>query len=303
MTTLPPSPIAALQEAIEHTRRQLFPFRFDRWLALGLIAFLDQCGRGGGGINLPSGPGGTTRDSSRGLPDVGGARQWLAEHVVLIVVVAAVVFAVIVLIMALVHWLRSRGTFMYIDNVVTGRSDVKRPWREHAELASSYFAWTFGISLAVLVFVMVLLVPVALSVFRLLRGFDPLALAGVIGPLLILLAVSVAAALAAMAFRDFVAPLQFKSRQPFGDALRTFGGLLGAHPGAFVIYVLLKIVLAIVVGILGLLACCLTCCIGALPIVHHTLLQPIYYFERAWSLHLLRQMGHDAFAATATLGG
>ena len=36
-----PSPIDAAREAFEHTRRQLFPFRFERWLTLGFVAFLD----------------------------------------------------------------------------------------------------------------------------------------------------------------------------------------------------------------------------------------------------------------------
>jgi len=51
-----PSPIEAAREAIEHTRRLLFPFRFERWLTLGAVAFLDQCGRGGMGGTLPGGP-------------------------------------------------------------------------------------------------------------------------------------------------------------------------------------------------------------------------------------------------------
>src|SRR5688500_20162184 len=65
MTTPPPaavpepSPVDAATAAYEHTRRHLFPFRFERWLALGLITFLDQCGRGGisGSIAGGAGPG------------------------------------------------------------------------------------------------------------------------------------------------------------------------------------------------------------------------------------------------------
>jgi hypothetical protein len=71
MTTPPPplarrvSPLDAVGEAIDHAKRNLFPFRFDRWLALGFVAFLDQCGRGGAGtfrVPSPGGGGGSETD-------------------------------------------------------------------------------------------------------------------------------------------------------------------------------------------------------------------------------------------------
>jgi len=37
----------------------------------------------------------------------------------------------------------------------------------------------------------------------------------------------------------------------------------------------------------------LTCCCILLPVVTQTALQPLFFFERAWSLYLLRQMGYD----------
>ena len=49
-----PSPLDAATAAYEHTRRHLFPFKFERWLALGLVAFLEQCGRGGMGFGGPN---------------------------------------------------------------------------------------------------------------------------------------------------------------------------------------------------------------------------------------------------------
>ena len=51
------SPMDALQDAIEKTRRGLFPFRFSHWLPFAFVAFLDQCGRkSGGGFNVPNIP-------------------------------------------------------------------------------------------------------------------------------------------------------------------------------------------------------------------------------------------------------
>ncbi len=78
--------------------------------------------------------------------------------------------------------------------------------------------------------------------------------------------------------------------------------LLRTQPGVFVVYVLLKIAFSFVAGIVVLLAGCLTCCCAFLPVVSQTVLQPIFYFERAWSLCLLRQLGHDVFRGDAPGG-
>jgi len=40
-------------------------------------------------------------------------------------------------------------------------------------------------------------------------------------------------------------------------------------------------------------AACFTCCCILIPVVTQTFLQPLFFFERAWPLYLLRQMGYD----------
>lgn len=224
-------------------------------------------------------------------------RAWLGEHVVLVVAVATLILALVVGIIVLVTWLRSRGTFMYVDNVAKGTTDVARPWREHREIASSYFVWQLGITVGTVIAVLILLVPFTLSLLYLIKTRDLLGLPGVIVPLLLLLLLALAAALVGFVSRDFVAPLQYEAARPFGAGLGLFWGLLRRHPLAFVVYVLLKIVYASIATLAMILACCFTCCCALLPVVNQTLLQPIYYFERAWSLFFLRRLGHDLFAA------
>jgi hypothetical protein len=121
--------------------------------------------------------------------------------------------------------------------------------------------------------------------------------AAVAGLVLALLAVVLAAVLASMALRDFVAPLQVVSGLGCGEALRLFAGLVRAHPGVFLVYVILKVAFMAALAIAALVAGCCTCCIGFLPVVAQTVLQPAYYFERAWPLFVLRRLGYDAFAA------
>ena len=49
-----------------------------------------------------------------------------------------------------------------------------------------------------------------------------------------------------------------------------------------------------------LLAACFTLCCILLPVGTQTALQPLFFFERAWSLCLLRQMGYDLIGGEPT---
>jgi hypothetical protein len=296
----PPSAIDAAQQAIDHTRRQLFPFRFERWLVLGCVAFLDQCGRrsGLGGFNVP-GPGGWRGGGGPGEGEVSKALEWLGIHALIVAAIAAAVLTAIVAFLALALWLNSRGVFMYLDNVASGRADFERPWREHAARAGSYFVWSFGLALATLIGVLVLLAGGVVAVVALVggpRGSGLTAGLGLAAVVLAFVVFIVVASLASLALRDFVAPLQVRAGVGCGAAVRLFLELFRAHVGAFVVYVLLKIVFGMVAAVVMMVAACLTCCCALLPVVMQTALQPLFYFERAWPLFLLRQLGYDLIA-------
>lgn len=300
------SVVGAADRAIEETKRQLFPARLERWFALGFVAFIEQCGRGGMPLNIPGGGGGGggrggsgDGDAAEGAKEIANqAMSFMASHVVMVALIAAVVLALILAISAVVLWIRSRGTFMYIDNVATGRYDVGRPWQEHAGRASSYFAWTFCLSIGTLVVILLLLAPIGWAAFSLFKHgahAGPITAIGL--SLLLLLVAGLGSRLLAVALRDFVAPLQWYCDLSCGAALRLFGGLLAAHPGVFALYLLVKIAFSIVLGIVslifGCLACCCFClCLGFLPVVQQTVLQPLFYFERRFSLELLQQFGY-----------
>jgi hypothetical protein len=287
----------AARDAVDLVKRRLFPFQFERWFALGFVAFLDQCGRGGGGPSFPSGggsggsPGGLGEGGEK--PDLSAVGDWISGHVLIIVGITAAVLVLVVGLTALVLWVNSRGVFMYLDNVATGRSDVARPWREHKEKASSYFAWSFGASLAAMAGALVLLVPILWMAFLLLTGVTTAAVLGIVAAGLAFLLLVVAVGLFSVLLRDFAAPLQMHLGIPCGQALGTAWGLVKGNAGSFVAYVVLKIVFGIGAGIVAMLVGCCTCCLGFLPVVCQTILQPLLYFERAWSLCLLRQAGFD----------
>jgi hypothetical protein len=140
----PVSPTDAARAAFDHTRRQLFPIRLEKWILLGVLAFLDQCGRavnGGGGspggrVHAPRPPGDWTgmEHAREGLQRVA---EWLSAHAALIALGTIAGLVLFGLVAAAVLWLNARGVLMYADAVATGRAEIARPWREHAGAASS----------------------------------------------------------------------------------------------------------------------------------------------------------------------
>lgn len=292
-----PSPVDAAVAAFEHTRRNLFPFQFQRWLTLGLAAFLDQCGRGGAGGTGPGGMppipgGGSGGDVGTAASD---AAAKLGSEIAIIVAVAAGILLVVLALVTLALWIGSRGTFVYLDNVAGGTAEISRPWREHARLAGSYFRWQLALAFGLLFGLLVLVaagVGLALTVGRSDGGAAVLTVGLVLlVPLVILTAIG--AALFSMALRDFVAPLQMATGTACGPALRVLVTLLKAHPVAFLLYVVLKIAFAVVQAVIVFAAMCVTCCCVLIPVVTQTALQPLFFFERSWPLFLLRQMGYD----------
>jgi hypothetical protein len=120
-----------------------------------------------------------------------------------------------------------------------------------------------------------------------------LALLALVPMVVVLLLSAPILALALVALRDFVAPLQMSTGLSCGSAAGLLETLITAQPGAFIVYALLKLLFVVLTSVLVAVVSCLTCCIGFLPLVKQTIFQPLYYFERAWPLFLLRQLGYD----------
>jgi len=299
------SPFGAARDAFEHTRSVLFPLRLRTWIVLGFLAFLDQCGRGAGWNSPPAAweakhpaaesPGGRSGELMAALET---ALRWISDHAALIAVGASLAFLIVIALVALVLWVNARGTFMYVDAVVHGRAEIARLWRKHAAHAASYFAWSMGIAVVGLLLIAVAsgltLWAVLAFVGGRLGAFSGGALLLALVPVLAIALLALPLlALARIALRDFVAPLQLVAGVSCGEAARIFESLLLAHPGAFLLYLLLKLVLAVLTAVVVVTGGCLTCCLGFLPVVMQTLFQPLFCFERAWPVFLLRQMGYD----------
>jgi hypothetical protein len=292
-----PSPTEAAREAYHHTIRSLFPFHLEVWGLLGLVAFLEQCGRGGVAGSLPGGPQGDLNLGRAQLPEVLG---WLGHHLTVVIVGSLVILTLAVGLIALVLWIGSRATFVYLDDVAHGRAELVRPWHLYAERAASFFAWRFGLALLLLACVVVLVLLGVLAAAGFARPGGSLGMVATVALLAFIpmfLVLLLASGLVSLAMRDFVAPLQVHSQEGCPQAARRLWRLVRLHPMAFFLYVVLKVVFGVVQGTILLASACVTCCCILVPVVTQTFLQPLFFFERAWSLCFLRQMGYDVARA------
>lgn len=291
----PVSVFRALEDGIEMMRSKLFSMGFGGWLILGVIAFLENPA-GSGGL----GTGDYFPFPGRKMPDPASGRspveifetvmKWLQAEWVLF----ATILIVGAFISLLLLWLRSRAVFIYIDNVARGHSEVVRPWKAHGAAADSFFGLILVVSGVCLIgFVTIVAVAVfggAFAVQSASRETWGALLVALLPLAFILGLMSLVVVLFQVLLRDFVAPLQMSRGVSAWKACGVLVSLMAAHPLTFLVYILVKIVLTVLLLAASVLVGCLTCCVGFLPIIHHTLFQPVYYAERAWSLRLLAQL-------------
>ncbi|MDA1045205.1 MAG: DUF4339 domain-containing protein, partial [Verrucomicrobia bacterium] len=146
------TPVAS---AWERMSKWLFkPFDMGKWFALGFSAWLATLAQGGAGgmswmSNLgPTFPGGSTSHSGSGggfdPKAIGEAFAYVWSHIHPYMVLIAPVTLLVLALSLFILWVQCRGKFMFLDNIVNDRTDVKRPWTNYAAHAHSLFIWKIG---------------------------------------------------------------------------------------------------------------------------------------------------------------
>jgi len=296
------SVIDPISQAVDRTRDVLFrPFDIGKWWVLGFCAWLAQLGQGSGGSS--------SRASSDDWADLDHefrhAWSWVLDHLVPILIVGCVVVVVIFAIWLLVLWLSSRGKFMFLDGVARNRGAVVEPWHRHRERANSLFLFRFVIGLlcGVVILGLFLAMFVTVGLWADTEMARPLLILGIASIVLIFLGLVVSMGLIALAIEDFLVPLMYLRNCGVGAAWREFSTLLAARPGAFVLYVLIRLIVSLAVGLIALTLCCATCCIVLIPYLGTVLTLPLWVFKRCYSLYFLEQFGPDYICfATAEVG-
>ena len=243
------SPASAFSWALDDTLRLLFgPFDVWRWTKLSLLClFL------GGGT-----PTAAFQWSLSALPGdfrltdvVAGARQYIAQHPSLIILV--IVFTLVLVLGFL--YLRSVFRFILVDSLVRMEVTLSSAWSTLRPLGQSYFWWLVG-TLAALVTTFSLMVIVAFpglhaaSTSGTGRLFATASLALI---LCLIILLGLAVALVVMLTDDLVVPLMYAGRLPLASAWGELWRKMRHDPASFAVYVLLRFILSVGVSVAVLL--------------------------------------------------
>jgi hypothetical protein len=291
-----------LGDAWRRTRILLFsPFDLGRWFVIGFTAWLAGLVESGGSlganfqyvidrdevIRFRDWP----HDAWQGLEDL-LADAWLAG-LVTVVVIALLALGLVLL------WIGSRGQFMFLDNLAHRRTEVTRPWREFAAQGNSLFLWQVVYTVVVLAVLGGLGLGAFLGVGWLAAlDFPP----GLSIPFFVVGGIVAFVAITALVYVEFflfhaVAPVMYRRRCSATEAWRIFGGAFGRHPGSFILFGLLHLVIGLLGGILYTALGVITCCVGlllmAIPFIGTVVTLPLPTLLRYLDLEFLGQLGPD----------
>jgi hypothetical protein len=287
--------IEGLNQSIEYTRNLLFqPFNWSIWWRFGLIVFIEQLARGGGGgrfnFNVPGGNAGEIIE-----PVV----DWFRNNQELAILLILCIIGLGLLLSLLFMWLGSRANIMFVRAVALRNPTIKENWAASKKLGWSLFLFRIAFSLIMLVIGGAILALAAITLIPVFaNGFENAAVTGSVVSVLILLAllfvpIAITAAFVQSFLRNLIAPIMYRFDIPCMEAWRLFRQIARGNLGPLCIYVIIRICYSMVFGIAAAMLGCITCCILFLPVVHQIAMSPFYVFDRAYSLFVLESLGPE----------
>ncbi len=288
-----------LGRAWERMKNALFrPFDLHKWFLVGFNAFLAGLMEGpgrSGGAQYNEGGDFSFREF---IHFPGRAWEWLLSHPGWFVGIVFITLAVITLIVVLT-WLSSRGTFMFLDNVVHNHCEIGKPWNDYRNQGNALFLWRLGFGFAIFGY-MILFFAFFFSTGAALntaRGGDRIPIFFLIGSGLFFLLSMVVIGFIAMFLKNFVVPIMYKHRIPTNRAWGRFLVLFKQYSLHFVLYGLFIFVLSFLVFAAIVIAGLMTCCVGfillIIPYIGTVFTLPAWYTLRAFSLEYLAQFGPE----------
>ena len=268
------------------------PFDLHKWFIIGFSAFL------AGLTELPrsSGSSGWRGDNSfrEFLDFPNKAWEWLTSHPGWFIAIVFIGIFIIILGITLI-WLSSRGTFMFLDNVVHDRAEIAKPWKRYRTEGNSLFLWRLVFILICTILFTSYIIFFFTMASHLYDGSyyerAPVFLIVVMSFLFILTAIVIG--FISMFLNSFVAPIMYKKSIKATQAWSRFLSLFKRYPFHFILYGLILFLLAILSVIFIAVAGLLTCCVGFLlliiPYIGTVITLPIWYTFRAFSLEFLAQ--------------
>ena len=269
------------------------PFDLGNWFLLGFSAWLANLGQGlGFHFNFPSMPQKTDFPVEQ-LP------------VALLVLICFILFAFAAfgLVLAIVMlWIRSRGDFMFLDNIVQGKRLILEPWRKYSRQGNSLFIFRIACWILFIGFLIITLGSSLILCWHSIRTgkADSSCIAGIIFGISCLFIFILTVVFYELSLKGFIVPIMFKRQIGSYEASIEFLTLFSRNPLAFIryylMYVFLSICASIAVVIFVFSTCCL-CCIGlivlCLPYIWAVAMLPVLTFFRFYSIEFLAQFGDD----------
>ena len=282
-------------------KRVLFqPFDIGKWFVLGFTAWLahlfETSGSGGGGGQAQSSDGG--QESGQGF---GQTMEWVKAHIELVIGVGALLFGIALAVLITLLWVRSRGKFMFLDNVMHNRALVKIPWSQFRRLGNSLFKWNLVFGAIVMFVIAVLAGGMAAFIYSQAEDWSVQSTLVVVAFSLMLFILIVLMSYIILLLEDFVVPLMYKHSLTTNDAWRKFFVVHRQALGWFVLYALWKLLLGMAAMLAVLAIGFGTCCVGFIPLMipylGAVLLLPVSVFFRFLGPEFLRQFDdeHDIF--------
>jgi hypothetical protein len=293
-----------VKAAWERMKNILFsPFDMRKWFILAVSAWLATLGEGGSsyssGARDLSGAGNNS-DGNQFAQAIAYIQDFWNSYSNYIIIGAIVLTVIIIGIGLLAGWLKARGKFMLLDNVINNSAEISAPWTEFAQHAKSLFLWYIFFS-AINMFVFMIIggigvLAIALPCIKA-SAFAPAAIPGIVAVSTITLLYVIAAAYIGRFVEDFIIPIMYNFDMTVTEAWHKFTEIFRSNSGSFIIYGLFYILLTMLSGLAVLSFMVATCCIGAclmmIPFVGTVVMLPVTIFFRAYSIEYLAQFGPD----------
>jgi len=280
------------------------PFDLHKWFIIGFNAFLAGLTEG----PRSSGSSGWREDASfrefLGFPNK--AWDWLMDNPGWFIGIVFIGMFIIILVIILV-WLSSRGTFMFLDNVVHDRAEVAKPWNRYRTEGNSLFLWRLLFILICTVLFSSYIIFFFTTASHLYKGsyYERVPVPFIVAMALLFILTAIVVGFISMFLNSFVAPIMYKNNIKATQAWGSFLSLFKRYPFHFILYGLLVFVLGILAVIFIVVAGLLTCCVGFLlliiPYIGTVITLPVWYTFRAFSLEFLAQFGpeYELFPSSA----
>ncbi len=309
-----------LEKAFDRTIEYCFqPFKFTKWLTMGFIAWVITLGENGFNfrLNFPTGNWGgapskifmgQTKSISSDISNFIN-NTLTTEIIVYGIIIATIIILVFLAIWVVMMWLKARFEFMFLDNIIFDRYNIKQPWRDFNREGTSLFKWKIllgVISTLIVTSLMLLGLGIAIKMCWSSLEAEQLLQEGktglIIGGLLVFVSIIAGITLSVISFivNKLLVPIMYKEKVTLKQAWRKFRPAFRENKWNISLFVIVYWIVVIAVGSVALIVLfivmILTCfffCLGFIPFVSGfiiaTLMLPVTIFFGMFSYEYAMQ--------------